>query len=78
MQAELEAWWHKTQREGFSQDNYAEHTEINNGDGQIETRTCHQVLIDKSWLGKEYRWSGLMSIIKITSEVHEKSTSKIH
>ena len=76
MQAELDAWWHKTLREGFSQDNYAEYTEISSGHGRIETRTCHQVLIDKSWLGKEYRWSGLMSIIKITSEVHDKSTGK--
>ncbi len=24
MQAELEAWWHKTQREGLSEQNYAE------------------------------------------------------
>ncbi|PKG36967.1 ISAs1 family transposase [Psychromonas sp. Urea-02u-13] len=76
MQAELEAWWHKTQREGFSGNNYDEHTDIDSGHGRIETRTCKQVLIDKGWLSKEYRWSGFKSIIKVSSEIHEKSTGK--
>lgn len=76
MQTELEAWWHKAQREGLSEQNYSEHIEINSGHGRIETRTCQQLLVDKSWLDKEYRWSGLKSIIKVTSEVHEKSTGK--
>jgi predicted transposase YbfD/YdcC len=76
MQAELEAWWHKTQREGLSEQNYSEHTDINSGHGRIETRICQQMLIDKSWLAKEYRWLGLKSIVKVTSEVHEKSTGK--
>lgn len=76
MQAELEAWWHKTQREGFSVNNYDEHTDIDSGHGRVETRTCKQVLIDKDWLCKEYRWSGFKSIIKVSSEIHEKSTGK--
>ena len=76
MQAELEAWWHKTQREGLSEGNYAEHTEIDSGHGRIETRECQQVMVDKRWLGKAYRWSGLKSIIKINSAVHHKSTGK--
>jgi predicted transposase YbfD/YdcC len=76
MQAELEAWWHKTQREGLSQKNYDEHTDIDSGHGRIERRTCQQMLVDKGWLGKEYRWSGLKSIVKVSSEVHEKSTGK--
>ena len=76
MQAELEAWWNKTLREGLSKQNYSEHVEINSGHGRIETRTCQQMLVDKSWLGKEYRWPGLKSIVKVTSEVHEKSTGK--
>lgn len=76
MQAELEAWWHKTQREGFSGNNYDEHTDIDSGHGRIETRTCKQILIDKGWLSKEYRWSGFKSIIKVSSEIHEKSTGK--
>ncbi len=75
-QAELEAWWHKKQQEDFSDQNYAEHTEIDSGHGRIETRTCHQMLIDKKWQGKEYRWSGFKNIIKIMSEVHDKSTGK--
>ncbi len=77
MQAELEAWWHKTQREGLSEQNYGEHTDIDSGHGRIETRTCQQLLVDKSWLGKEYRWAGLTSIVKVSSEVHEKSTGKV-
>ena len=76
MQAELEAWWHKTQREGLSEENYAEHTEIDSGHGRIETRACQQMMVDKRWLGKAYRWSGFKSIIKISSTVHHKSTGK--
>ena len=34
------------------------------------------MLINKSWLDKEYQWVGLNSIIKVTSEVHDKSTGK--
>jgi predicted transposase YbfD/YdcC len=53
---------------------YAKHTEISSGHARIETRTCQQLLIKKSWLDKKYQWSGLKSIIQITSEVHDKST----
>ncbi|MEJ6080900.1 ISAs1 family transposase [Vibrio sp. 1-Bac 57] len=76
MQAELEAWWHKCQREGLTPEKYAKHTTISSGHGRIETRTCEQLLIDKKWLGKGYRWSGLNSFIKITAEVYEKHTGK--
>lgn len=76
MQAELEAWWHKILREGVTGKNYSEHTVIDCGHGRIETRTCQQMLIDTSWLSKEYCWSGLISIIKIKSETHNKSTGK--
>ncbi|MEJ6122477.1 ISAs1 family transposase [Vibrio sp. 2-Bac 85] len=76
MQAELEAWWHKCQREGLTPEKYAKHTTISSGHGRIETRTCEQLLIDKKWLGKDYLWSGLNSFIKITAEVYEKSTGK--
>ena len=76
MQAELEAWRHKCQREGLTPEKYAKHTTISSGHGRIETRTCEQLLIDKKWLGKDYRWSGLNSFIKITAEVYEKSTGK--
>lgn len=77
MQAELEAWWHKCEREGFTQDNSASYTETSSGHGRIETRVCHQLLIDKSWLNKNYRWSGLKSIIKIQAKVEQKVTGKI-
>ena len=76
MQAELEAWWHKILREGVTANNHSEYTEIDSGHGRIENRTCQQILIDRSWLSKEYRWSGLQSIIKIKSETHNKSTGK--
>lgn len=74
MQSELEAWWHKHEREGLIESNYDKHSEIGSGHGRIETRTCQQLLIDKSWLGKSYRWSGLKSVIKVTAEVYDKST----
>jgi len=76
MQAELEAWWHKAQREGLSDKNYVEHTEIDSGHGRIETRECQQMMVDKRWLSKAYRWSDLKSIIKVNSTVHHKSTGK--
>jgi predicted transposase YbfD/YdcC len=34
------------------------------------------VLINKSWLASNYRWSGLTSIVKVSSQVHEKTTGK--
>ena len=74
MQAELEAWWHKANREGFSDNNYSEFIDIDSGHGRIETRKCEQLIIDTSWLSKEYRWSGLVSILKLTSNVEEKAT----
>jgi predicted transposase YbfD/YdcC len=76
MQAELEAWWHKSEREGLSQSNDDKHTDISSGHGRIETRTCEQLSIDKSWLAKGYRWSGLKSVIKVHAQVHDKSTGK--
>jgi predicted transposase YbfD/YdcC len=76
MQAELEVWWHKSEREGLSERNYEKHTDISSGHGRIETRTCHQLLIDKNWLANAYRWSGLKSIIKVHAQVHDKSTGK--
>jgi len=74
MQSELEAWWHKNEREGLTKSNYDKHSEISSGHGRIETRTCQQLLIDKSWLGKTYQWSGLKSVIQVTAEVHDKSS----
>jgi len=78
MQSELEAWWHKNEREGLTEQNHSEHTEIDSGHGRIETRTFQQLLIDKKWLAKAYRWSGLKSIIKVQvqAQVHDKSTGK--
>ncbi|WP_392344478.1 ISAs1 family transposase [Pseudoalteromonas prydzensis] len=72
MQSELEAWWHKSEREGLTNSNYDKHTEISSGHGRIETRVCQQLLIDKSWLDKIYQWSGLKSVIQVTAEVHDK------
>jgi len=74
MQKELEAWWHKCSREGFTQTNYDTYTDTSCGHGRIETRRCEQLLLELNWLKKDYQWSGLTSVIKVTSEVHEKST----
>lgn len=76
MQDELEGWWHKSEREGLSESNYAQHTEISTGHGRIETRTCHQLLVNKDWLANAYQWKGLKSIIKIHARVHDKSSGK--
>ncbi len=76
MQSELEAWRQKSEREGLTQETYAEHIDVDSGHGRIETRKCEQLLIDTSWLAKECRWSGLKSVIKISSKVIEKTTGK--
>jgi len=76
MRKELEAWWHKLQREGFTEENYDEYTQTDSGHGRIETRTCRQTLINKKWLDKKYQWTGLNSIIEVKSDVHEKSSGK--
>ena len=76
MQAELEVWWHKKEREGLSDEIFSQHSDVSSGHGRIETRTYRQILIDKTWLDKKYRWKGLKSIIKVTSDVIEKSTGK--
>ncbi len=76
MQSELGAWWHKCIREGVTDDTYAKHKETNTGHGRIETRLCEQLLIEKKWLKKPYQWTGLKSIVKVTAQVHDKSTGK--
>ena len=76
MQAELEAWWHKVEREGLTGENYDEYTKTNSGHGRIETRTCQQMKVNKAWLAKQYQWAGLMSIIKVLREVYNKTTGK--
>lgn len=53
MQAELEAWWHKMEREDLSDEIFSQHSDVDSGHGRIETRTCPQLLIDKTWLDKK-------------------------
>jgi len=76
MQAELEAWWHKRIREGVSDDSWQSHEEVDTGHGRIETRRCEQLVIETGWLKKNYRWSGLKTVIKITSKIEEKHSGK--
>lgn len=76
MQAELEAWWHKVEREGLTDENFDEYTKTNSGHGRIETRTCQQMKVNKTWLTKKYQWAAFISIIKIHTEVYEKTTRK--
>jgi len=76
MQAELEAWWHKVEREGLTDENFDEYTTTNSDHGRIETRTCQQMKVNKTWLAKKYQWAALFSIIKVHSEVYDKTTGK--
>lgn len=76
MKAELEAWWHKSMREGTTCETYDEYNEVSAGHGRIETRQCEQLIVDRNWLGKNYRWDGLQSVIKVTSTVEEKLSGK--
>ncbi len=77
MQAELEAWWHKCRRDGLTEKNYQRDQHIDSGHGRIETRTCEQLVIDTKWIDKAYRWKGLNTLIKISSEIEEKQTGKV-
>jgi predicted transposase YbfD/YdcC len=77
MQSELEAWWHKEKREGFNKKNHDTNTTVSSGHGRIETRHCEQLLIDKTWLEKKYRWTGLKSVIQISTEIIDKSSGQI-
>jgi hypothetical protein len=77
MQAELEAWWYKIQREGLSESNFEKYTGISIVHGRIETRTFHQLLVEKSWLAKAYQWTRLKNIIKINAQVYDKKQVKI-
>ncbi|NIY89819.1 ISAs1 family transposase [Vibrio campbellii] len=76
MKAELEAWWHKSMREGTTSETYDEYSEVSAGHGRIETRQCEQLIVDRNWLGKGYRWDGLQSVIKVTAMVEEKLSGK--
>ena len=76
LQAELEAWWHKSMREGLETEQYSEYTETDMGHGRIEVRHCEQLVVDPQWLAKEYRWAGLKTIIKVTARVEEKKSGK--
>lgn len=76
MKSELEAWWHKSIREGTTSHTYDEYSEVSTGHGRIETRYCEQLIIDRNWLDKDYRWDGLQSVIKVTATVEEKLSGK--
>ena len=56
MQAELEAWWHKKEREGLSDEVFSQYSDVSSGHGRIETRTCRQLLIENTWVDKKYQW----------------------
>lgn len=76
LQAELEAWWHKSVREGVTKEQYSEYTETDSGHGRIEVRHCEQLVVDPQWLAREYRWTGLKTIIKVTARIEEKASGK--
>lgn len=58
LQAELEAWWHKCQREGFNKNNYDEFIDNDFNHSRIESRCSQRLLIDTQWLATKYRWKG--------------------
>lgn len=58
LQAELEAWWHKCQREGFNKNNYDEFIDNDFNHSRIESRCSQRLLIDTQWLAIKYRWKG--------------------
>ncbi|EDL53910.1 putative receptor [Vibrio mediterranei AK1] len=76
MKAELEAWWHKSMREGTTAKTYNEFSDVSAGHGRIETRRCEQLIIDRTWLDKGFRCDGLQSVIKVTATVEEKLSGK--
>ena len=75
-QSEVEAWWHKCERDSLTDETYAEYTETDSGHGRVETRVCQQLLLDCSWLAKDYRWRGLQSVLKVSTTVYDQSTGR--
>ena len=63
-------------REGTTSETYDEYCEVSVGHGRIETRQCEQLIVDRNWRGKDYRWDGLQSVIKVTATVEEKLSGK--
>jgi hypothetical protein len=64
------------EREDLSDKIFSQHSDVSYGNGRIETRTCQQLLIDKTWQDKNYQSKCLKTIIKVTSDFIEKSTGK--
>lgn len=61
---------------GKSGGEYSEHTEVDFGHGRIETRYCAQLVVETQLLSKTYpyRWDGLKTIIKVTTNTEEKAS----
>lgn len=53
LQAELEAWWPMSVREGLKEEQYSEHTETDMSHARIEIRHCEQLVVNPQWLTKE-------------------------
>lgn len=64
-------------RESTTSHTYDEFSEISREHGRVETRHCAQLIIDRNWLDKDYRWDGLQSFIKVTSTVECKLSGKL-
>jgi len=66
---EIEAYFHKVQRDTPEFIAHAEHTDA--GHGRVEVRRCQQLLVSE-WISEADRWSGLRSVIKLERERHIK------
>ena len=64
LNTEIQAFYHKLQREGFAEHERASHEEINKGHGRIEQRHVHQVCLS-DWADKCLSWPGASSIIRV-------------
>ncbi len=66
---EIEAYFHKVQRDTPELIAHAEHTDA--GHGRIEVRRCQQLLVNE-WIEEAKRWRGIRSVIKLERERHIK------
>lgn len=75
LNAEIQAYYHKCQRESFVGCEHASFEETDKGHGRIEIRNVHQVLLN-SWADKCTQWPGAQSIICVerTRIINDKTT----
>ena len=68
---EVQAWFHKNEREGFEKIDYSQFEEITKGHGRIDERHYLQLPVSE-WFDHASLWKGLKSVIRVQRKRHIK------